>query len=72
MQSSRTGVTSARRSTLARQVQRLAADAADGLNGIDDICLRPLQAKGFYASQGFAIAGSLVIIGGVVIIWATR
>lgn len=30
----------------------------------------PLQAKGFYASQGFAIAGLLVIIGSVVIISA--
>jgi hypothetical protein len=30
----------------------------------------PLQANGFYASQGFAIAGLLVIIGGVVIISA--
>jgi hypothetical protein len=31
----------------------------------------PLQAEGFYAFQGFAIAGLLVIIGGVVIISAS-
>ena len=31
----------------------------------------PLQAKGFYAFQGFAIAGLLVVIGGVMIISAS-
>jgi hypothetical protein len=32
----------------------------------------PLQAKGFYAFQGFAIAGLLVVIGGAMIISASR
>jgi len=31
----------------------------------------PLQAKGFFAFQGFAIAGLLVVIGGVIIISAS-